>query len=52
MNKQEEAAKIWAVLKDSDHNNNIWTAKRVLAELGRRHLERASMNITTQVIHK
>ena len=52
MNKQEEQAKIWAVLKDSDHNNNTWTAKQVLAELGRRHLERARMNITTQVINK
>jgi hypothetical protein len=47
-----EQQKMWDLLTSTDHNNNIWTAKQVLAELGRRHLERASMNITTKVIHK
>lgn len=52
MNKQEEQAKIWAVLRDSDTNNNIWTPQQVLAELRKRHLQRASEHITTQVINQ
>ena len=51
MNKQEEQAKIMAVLRASDERNNQSTVPNILAELRRRHLERASQ-ITTQVVDK
>lgn len=52
MNQQEEQAKIMAVLRNTDDVNNPMTAQEVWAELQRRHLQRASMNVTTQAINK
>ena len=49
--KQTEQAKIMAVLKNTDERNNQSTIPNILAELRRRHLERASQ-ITTQVVDK
>ena len=49
--KDEEQAKIIAVLRASDERNNQSTIPDILAEIRRRHLERASQ-ITTQVVDK
>jgi hypothetical protein len=50
MNQQQQ--QMWDLLTSTDQKNNTWTAKRVLAELARRHLQRASMHVTTQVVDK
>jgi hypothetical protein len=50
MNTQQQ--KMWATLTNTDDQNRIWTPQQVLAELQRRHLQRASVNITTQVINQ
>ena len=50
MNTQQQ--QVWDLLTRTDHENSIWTPQQVWAELHRRHLQRASMHITTQVIHK
>lgn len=52
MNQQEEQDKIMAVLSNTDSENNPTTIPDIVAELRRRHLERASMNVTTQAINK
>lgn len=51
MNRQEEQAKIMAVLSNSDDKNNSNTIPNILAEIRRRHLERAAQ-VTTQVVDK
>ena len=47
--KQTEQAKIMAVLKNTDERNNQSTVPDILAELRRRHLERASQVATKPV---